>query len=116
MTEYKLWKVLISYDAHCIDGNSKTKVHYRLPGRNQEEALQKARNLFSEGEWKGKELVEKGFYEEKGVDLDNYQESVTEYRAALSVPKISGPDSKKFTLTPRISDDGKTIEFIVDEK
>ncbi len=114
VVEYKLWKVSIRYDAHHIDGTSKLISLYQIPGRDKDEALQKARDLFSDQEWKGKELVKDGRYECKEVTLDNYRENIRKLRTPL--PKLSGSDAMKFKLEPRLSENGRNIEYLVNEK
>ena len=113
--KYKLWKVSIHYDAHHIDGTSHLTSNYQVVGRNESEALKKARAIFSEREWKGKELIGKGAYQSKEVRLDNYLERIGEYQTHIPLPTISGSDSAKFKLVPRILDDGGNIEYIVNK-
>ena len=111
----KLWEVIISYDTHHVDGTSPVSSSYNIIGKNQNEALQKARIMFSRG-WVGrKKLVENGTYESREVRLDNYSESAVEYRTNIPLPEIEGKESQKFGLTPRISDDGKNIEYLVND-
>ncbi|MEK6853146.1 MAG: hypothetical protein AABX64_00510 [Nanoarchaeota archaeon] len=115
-SELKLWEIVIRYDAHHIDGTAPLKKSYRVIGIDKEEALEKARSLFCEQEWKGKELVENARYISREVTLDNYRESIREYRKKIPAPEMNDPNAQKFKLTPRISDDGRSIEFIVNEK
>ena len=114
--EYKLWKVTIRYDAHHIDGVDENKSSYQIVGADVVEALQKARDLFSAKEWKGKELVRDGKYECKGVTLDNYIEEIRELQSHIPLPRLSGPDADNFQLKPRLSKNGRNIEYIVKEK
>ncbi len=114
--EYKLWKVTIRYDAHHIDGVDEIKSSYQIVGADVMEALQKARELFSAKEWKGKELVRDGKYECKGVTLDNYMEEIKELQSPIPLPRLSGPDADKFQLKPRLSKNSRNIEYIVEEK
>ena len=111
---YKLWQVTIRYGIHHIDGMDSMKSSFNVIGKDESEALQNVRNLFSQQEG-GKELIENGKYESKEVTFDNYRERVKECRRTIPLPEISGPDAEKFKLTPRISDDGRNIEYIVSE-
>ncbi len=114
--EYKLWKVTIRYDAHHIDSVSNNKSSYQIVGADIMEALQKARELFSAKEWKGEELVRDGKYECRGVTLDNYIEEIKELQSYIPLPRLSGSDADKFLLKPRLSKNGRNIEYIVKEK
>lgn len=114
--EYKLWAVTIRYDVFYHDrGREKgMKNSYKVVGKNENEALQKARALFSEQEWT-KELMEKGAYEDEGVLINNYRESAKLYHTRVSLPKISGPDAERFKTVPRMLGDNRSIEYIVNE-
>lgn len=114
--EYKLWKVTIRYDAHHIDGVSNNKSSYQIVGADIMEALQKARELFSAKEWKGEELVRDGKYECKGVTLDNYIEEIKELQSHTPFPRLSGSDAGLFNLEPRLTENGRNIEYVVKEK
>lgn len=112
--EQKLWKVSISYIAHCIDGAHQTEISFNTVGKDESEALQKAHGLFSEQEG-AKELLEKGIYKSNAVQLDNYREKIKPYLSRLSLPKIDGTEAGRYKLMPRVSADGRNIEYIVNE-
>src|SRR3989344_5700552 len=114
VAEQKLWQVNIHYDAAHTDGTTGIDSSYNLIGKDQNEALQKARAIFSR-QWEGtKELLKNGSYECQDVRLDNYTESVREYRRSVHIPRMDKTDSRKFRLFPRISNDGRNIEYLVD--
>jgi len=114
MSKYKLWVITFEYYANHIDGRTPIKLSYNIPGKSEGEALKNARNLFSQQEG-GKELIEGGRYESREVTLSNYRERIKECRKTITLPKIS-LDAEKFTVTPKIADNGRTLEFIVDKK
>lgn len=114
--EYKIWAVTIRYDVYHDRGIEKgMKNSYKVVGKNENEALQKARALFSDQEWT-KELMEKGAYEDEEVLINNYREITKLYRARVSMPKISGSDAERFKVVPRMLGDNRSIEYVVDEK
>ncbi|MEK6969399.1 MAG: hypothetical protein AABW48_03145 [Nanoarchaeota archaeon] len=114
--EYKIWAVTIRYDVYHDWGiENGMKNSYKVVGKNENEALQKARALFSDQEWT-KELMEKGTYEDGEVFINNYRESTKVYRARVSMPKISGPDAERFKVVPKLLGDNQSIEYIVEEE
>ena len=114
-SEQKLWIIIIRYDIHHIDGTDDIKTSYTVIGRDEDEALEKAHSLFSKQGPGRKELIENGRYVSSEYRDDNYRESIREYRKISPAYNIY-LDAQKFKLTPRISDDGRNIEFIVNEK
>ncbi len=114
--EYKLWAVTIRYDVYHDRGIEKgMKNSYKVVGKDEDEALQKARALFSVQEW-AKELQEKGAYRDEGITINNYRESAKLYRGRISMPKISGSDAERFKVAPRMLEDNRSIEYIVNEE
>ena len=108
MTKYSVWQVSFHYDAPGDCGTERQKEQYIVIGTDEENAREKAYELFT-----APPRTQLSFpFAQKAVC------KVKRYTRAVPIPALSSEtDKAEFTLRARIiaSDKGQTLEFIVNK-
>lgn len=108
MTQYYLWKVSYTFEVPSdFAGGERVTESYVVVAKTPEEARKKGDTCL---------LQTQGF-----TDLYSSVDAAQSYIHEIKGQKIHFPDlldsdKKKFTIQAKVSDDGKTLEFLVKEK
>ena len=108
-SNYKIWRITYNYTYKSYNLDNYGNNEYAVIAENEQEAKNKADDDF----------MHTNEYIEYHLALDyNVHRCVKEIKAQkFQIPTLSlAKDRKKFDLVARITDDGKGLEFIVEEK
>ncbi len=117
--DFKVWKVNYSFRVEIGEraGTQTSRNSYLVIARDEEEAFVKADGCYVKTGLAKEifdELIKNGHYVGAGAYLDNFCRQASEYKRKIKIPQFDfESDSQDFSLEPKITEDGLSLEFIV---
>ncbi len=108
MTQYSLWKVSYTFEFPSDHAGDRMTESYVVIARTRDEARKKGDHC----------LLQTRSFTDLYSSIDDADCFIHELKGQrIHFPQLAlDSDKKKFSLQPKISDDEKTLEFLVNEK